>query len=160
MGHFIGRKLPFSLVSSATNRFWGKQGLVDTLATESGVYFFKFSNSDARDLVLEGGPWYIAGRPIILRQWKPNLKLDSQGVKSIPIWVNLFNIPLEYWNPEGISYIASFIGKPIHVDRVTSSGRRISFARVCIEVFAEDDFILHHVPHEPRQNKTKLCIPM
>ena len=53
VGHFIGRKLPFSIVSSATFRFWGTQGLVDMLASDSGVYFFKFSTEEAKDAILE-----------------------------------------------------------------------------------------------------------
>ena len=41
---------------------------------------------------------------------------------------------MELWNLKGISFIASYIGKPLHVDRMTASRRRISYARVCVEV--------------------------
>ena len=67
--------------------------------------------------------------------------MDLKNVHSIPIWVNLYGIPLELWNPKGISFIASYIGKPLRVDRVTASRRRISYARVCVEVSGDLDLI-------------------
>ena len=54
---------------------------------------------------------------------------------------SIYNIPLEYWNPEGLSHIASVIGKPLHVDRMTASCRRISYARLCIEVNADFELV-------------------
>ena len=134
VGRFLGKKLPYSLVTNVTGRLWGTEGLLDTLATDSGYYFFKFSSLESRDAVLEGGPWFVVGQPLLLRPWKPQFSFDNAEVHSIPIWINFYGIPLEYWNPKGISFISSFIGKPIRVDRVTASRRRITYARVCIEV--------------------------
>ena len=113
VGYFIGKGLPYSLVSSTTERLWADYGFFDTLATDSGFFFFTFSSEEMKDAVLEGGPWYIAGQPLILHPWKPGLKIDKKAVHSIPIWVNLYGIPLELWNPKGISFIASYIGKPL-----------------------------------------------
>ena len=141
VGYFIGRGLPYSLVTSSTKRLWADYGLFDTLATDSGIFFFTFSSEVQRDAVLEGGPWYIAGQPFILQPWKPSLRLDKKDVQSIPIWINLYGIPLELWNPKGISFIASYIGKPLCVDRMTASRRRITYARVCVEVSGDLDLI-------------------
>ena len=69
------------------------------------------------------------------------MDLTKEAQSTIPIWVNIYNIPLEYWNPEGLSYIASAIGKPLHVHQMTASCRRISFARMCVEVNAEFELI-------------------
>ena len=85
VGYFIGKNLPYSLVTSSTERLWAKFGLFDTLANDNSFYFFTFSNEATRDAVLEGGPWYIAGHPFILQPWKPYLKLDKKGVQPIPI---------------------------------------------------------------------------
>ncbi|CAI9302869.1 unnamed protein product [Lactuca saligna] len=35
------------------------------------------------------------------------------------VWVELFNVPLEYWNSKGITLIANEIGKPMAMDNVT-----------------------------------------
>lgn len=49
----------------------------------------------------------------------------------------LFNVPMEYWDFEGLSRIASKIGISLFMDHLTSTGTRVSFARVCVEVNVE-----------------------
>ena len=141
MGFFLGRRLPYSLVHKAASKFWDNAGLVNTLATDQGTFYFQFESSAAVETVLEGGPWYVAGKPLILQQWTPHLSIEKNKVFRVPVWVCFYNVPLEYWNQQGLSYIASMIGKPIQVDRMTAIRGRITYARICIEVDAKDDWI-------------------
>ena len=55
--------------------------------------------------------------------------------------MKLHNIPLQYWIDEGISYIASAVGKPLYADSLTATRKRISYARVCVEINAKCDLI-------------------
>ena len=141
VGYFIGKRLPYSLVRNFSARLWNKAGLFSMHATDSGYFFFKFNSKEASDAVLEGGPWYLAGQPIILKNWHVGLELTKEAQSTIPIWVNIYNIPLEYWNPEGLGFIASAIGKPLHVHKMTASCQRLSFARLCIEVSADFELV-------------------
>ena len=68
VGHFIGRKLPFSLVKYVTGHLWTKAGLSNMLATDNGYCFFQFGCKDESESVLEGRPWHVAGQPILLRK--------------------------------------------------------------------------------------------
>lgn len=90
--------------------------------------------------VLDSGPWHIGGKPLILRRWQPGMNLLKPLLQKIPIWVKLFNVPLEYWNIDGFSYVASAIGVPLYLDALMESCSRLSFARVCIEVDVESTF--------------------
>ena len=45
-------------------------------------------------------------------------------------------MPVELWTPKGLSYIASAIGKPLFANSTTLARKRLTFARVCIEVEA------------------------
>ena len=114
---------------------------MDTLASDHGTVFFKFDSETSLVATLEGGPWYVAGKPFILRKWEPHLSLEKDRISKVPIWVHFYNIPLEYWSHEGLSYIASMIGKPIQADKMTASRRCITYARICIEVDASEDWI-------------------
>ena len=40
VGHFMGKKLPSTLATSSLKKLWVKEGMVNTLATDSGFYFF------------------------------------------------------------------------------------------------------------------------
>ncbi|GKD39054.1 RNA-directed DNA polymerase, eukaryota, reverse transcriptase zinc-binding domain protein [Tanacetum coccineum] len=56
------------------------------------------------------------------------------------------NIPLEAWSIKGISALASRLGRPIKMDKVTvdmcrAGTGRLGYARVLIEVNAEDEFL-------------------
>lgn len=43
-------------------------------------------------------------------------------------------MPLELFSKEGLSYIASVIGIPLYMDRITASSTRLFYAKVCIEI--------------------------
>ncbi|PKI39155.1 hypothetical protein CRG98_040456 [Punica granatum] len=60
-------------------------------------------------------------------------------MKRMPIWVQLRKIPLQYFHPKGISYIASAIGKPLYMDRATAIRSRLDYAKVCVEVEVENE---------------------
>ena len=134
VGQFFDKRLPVHVVKSFVERLWGKHEIPAISTTDNGWYIFRFRDMVARDWVLDNGPWYFAGRPIILRLWKPGMEMLNAQITSIPIWVKFFNIPLEYWTVTSLGYIASVVGIPMHLDTLTENHSRLSFARICIEV--------------------------
>ena len=95
VGQFLDKRLPFPVVHSLVNRLWGKREMPDISTTENGLFFFRFKDPEARDWVMDAGPWHLAGRPFILRAWKPGMDMLNIQLSSIPIWVRFYNIPLE-----------------------------------------------------------------
>ncbi|KAF7144738.1 hypothetical protein RHSIM_Rhsim04G0128800 [Rhododendron simsii] len=73
--------------------------------------------------VMESGPWPIAGNLMILKKWRPQMVLQKEQMSSIPICVHFSNVPLEFWNAEGLIYIASAIGEPLYADDKTETGK-------------------------------------
>ena len=96
VGQFLDKRLPFPVVRSLVNKLWGKKEMPDISTTENSLYFFRFRDLDARNWVMESGPWHLAGRPFILRTWRPGMDMLNIQLTSIPIWVKFYNIPLEY----------------------------------------------------------------
>ena len=134
VGQFFHKRLPLHVVRSFVERLWGKHEIPEISTTDNGLYIFRFKDPEARDWVLENGPWYLVGRPIILRSWKPGMEMLNVHITSLPIWVKFFNIPLEYWTVTSLGYIASTVGIPLHLDTLTENHSRLSFARICVEV--------------------------
>ena len=134
VGQFFDKRLPLHVVKTLVERLWGKHEMPEISTTDNGLYIFWFMDDVARDWVLENGPWYFFGRPIILRRWKPGMEMLNVQITSLPIWVKFFNIPLEYWTVTSLGYIASAVGIPLHLDTLTENHSRLSFARICIEV--------------------------
>ncbi|GJT54589.1 zinc knuckle CX2CX4HX4C containing protein [Tanacetum coccineum] len=96
--------------------------------------------------VLEEGPWMIRNSPIILKKWSVNTCLKNEDMSRIPIWVKLHEVPIQAFEEDGISLIASYLGKLIMLDSYTTtmckeSWGRSSFARCLIEINAEAKFV-------------------
>ncbi|GJS45412.1 zinc knuckle CX2CX4HX4C containing protein [Tanacetum coccineum] len=73
-------------------------------------------------------------------------RLLKEELTCIPVWVILHDVPIQVFEEDGISLIASFIGKPVMLDSYTSSmcndsWGRSSFARCLIEVNSEADLV-------------------
>ena len=124
VGQFFDKLLPLHVVRSLVERLWGKHDLLEISTIDNGLYIFRFMDRDARYWVLENGPWYFFGRPIILRIWKPGMEMLNVHITSLPIWVKFFNIPLEYWTVTSLGYIASAVGIPLHLNTLTENHSR------------------------------------
>lgn len=141
VGYFLDKKLPFPVVKSIVMKIWKKFGIYDVMANDQGFYFFKFGQDGAFRKVIEAGPWHIAGQLMILKQWQPQKVLQKEQLSSIPIWVQVSNVPLEFWNAEGFSYIPSALGKPLYADAQTEKGQRLSFAKIYVEIHVDSPLL-------------------
>ncbi|KAL0439725.1 UNVERIFIED_CONTAM: hypothetical protein Slati_2455500 [Sesamum latifolium] len=86
----------------------------------------------AMEEVIEGGPWLFQGQPIILQQWEPGMALRKHKHTQVPVWLCLKHLPVEFWTNEGLSIVASGIGRPLYQDAITKACTRLDFARVCV----------------------------
>ncbi|KAK4384589.1 hypothetical protein Sango_3045700 [Sesamum angolense] len=82
--------------------------------------------------VIEGGPWLYLGQPIVLQKWEPGMVLRKLKHTEVPVWIKLRHLPVELWTAEGLSTVASGIGRPLYPDAITSTCTRLDFARVCV----------------------------
>ncbi|XP_039062806.1 uncharacterized protein LOC120207421 [Hibiscus syriacus] len=55
---------------------------------------------------------------------------------GMPVWIQLYNVLLELFLKKELSYIASAIGKPLHMDSITSTRETLEYVRVYVEIFA------------------------
>ncbi|XP_028068089.1 uncharacterized protein LOC114270719 [Camellia sinensis] len=136
VGYFIDKGVGYNYLRNSAFGMWKAKGLKEVLTNGDGFMFFIFDTPECCRDVLEGGPWYIGDYLLILKQWKRMMKLAKEKSTKIPVWVKFFNVPLEYWDPDGLSRIASTIGNPLFMDQLTARGSRVAFARICVEIEA------------------------
>ncbi|XP_039041009.1 uncharacterized protein LOC120179498 [Hibiscus syriacus] len=135
VGQFIGSAPNFGSLQKLVEIMWGKS-IAKVSIDGSKLYVFLFANGASRDWVLENGPWHIQHKPLVLRKWEPNLKRLDFNLERMPVWVQLYNIPLELYSKKGLSYVVSALGVPLYMDSITASKERLEFAKVCVEVEA------------------------
>lgn len=85
---------------------------------------FKFENAADRDMVLNGGPYFVYGRPLLMKIIPPWFQFDDEEISNIPLWINLPGLPLECWNAKALGKITSKVGRP--TDSSLSGASRLS----------------------------------
>ncbi|KAF5202724.1 hypothetical protein FRX31_007688 [Thalictrum thalictroides] len=134
IGGFVSKKLPFGFVRETLTRTWRLKNNFIMKQYGEMMYSFKFMSDDDRKQVLEMGSLHIASQLFILRPWKLFVEAEFNDLKTIPVWVVMKRFPMELWDDEGFGRVASTIGKPLFVDKLTESMTRTSYARVCVEI--------------------------
>lgn len=130
---FIAGKFPgYASLSQYVNSTWKCN--VNLSMHDSGWLIFKFESELDMNAVLNGGPYSIYGRLLILKPMPDYFDFDTSELIRMPVWVRFPNLPLQCWSPLCLSKLASVIGKPVHSDTPTASMTRLSYARVLIDI--------------------------
>ena len=76
-----------------------------------------------------------------MRKWERGINFAGTGVPKIPVWIQMYNVPVELWTAEGLSYLASAVGEPLYANSLTELKRRLSFARICVLIDASKPIV-------------------
>ncbi|XP_074314519.1 uncharacterized protein LOC141649737 [Silene latifolia] len=58
-------------------------------------------------------------KPVIIREWTPTAELVKQELKSLPIWVKLYDLDLKFWGTECLKKIGGLTRKVLKTDEAT-----------------------------------------
>ncbi|KAL8505935.1 hypothetical protein ACS0TY_016966 [Phlomoides rotata] len=103
---------------------WGIRTPWSLIPIGVGYYIFQFSCGDDRERIFAKRTWQI--KPGLLR-----LQLSSSIAQA---WIRISKLPLEYWNTNILTALASAIGIVIKLDERTASRSMGHFARVLVEL--------------------------
>lgn len=161
----VEKALGFCLIGYFASKFPGKQALLKLCSTwqvpfqfqvhSSGWLIFKFDSQVDRDSVLNGGPYYIYGRPLLLKIMPTFFEFDDEEIRKLPVWIKLPCLPIECWTTRALSKICSRVGRPISTDKLTLTKERLSFARVLVEVDAASELV-HSIGINLPNGKTRM----
>ncbi|KAL2234687.1 UNVERIFIED_CONTAM: hypothetical protein Sindi_1200900 [Sesamum indicum] len=95
---------------------------MEVTATANGFFFFQFKMKIDME----------EGQLIVLKKWEPGMAMRKLKHTQVTVWIKLRHLPLEFWTTEGLSIVASDVGKPLYPDAITWACTRMDFARVCM----------------------------
>ncbi|GJY07577.1 nucleotide-binding alpha-beta plait domain-containing protein [Tanacetum coccineum] len=109
-----------------------------------------------KSLVFLGWNKYLNRVPLILNKWTPTLPLKKDEVTKVHVWVKMHKVPLVAYSEDGLSLIATPIGKLLMLDAFTcsmcvESRGRISFSHVLVEISSDSELkreVTMAVPNE------------
>ncbi|KAL2226340.1 UNVERIFIED_CONTAM: hypothetical protein Sindi_1992700 [Sesamum indicum] len=115
-GYFLGKRPYCYHVQEYAMSVW--PGLRDVKATTNGFYFFQDSGIYRRS-----NRW---GTMVVPRATNCAATVGTENdVAKIKIYIEL-------WTDEGLSTVASGIGRPLYPDTITRACTRLDFTRVCV----------------------------
>ncbi|KAK4407908.1 putative ribonuclease H protein [Sesamum angolense] len=114
------------------------------------------STEIAMEEVIEGGPWLFQGQPIVLQRWEPGMVLRKHKHTQVPVWIRLCHLPIEFWTDDGLSTVASGVGRPLYQDTITRACTRLDFARVCVMLDISSTLPKHLIIMMPREDGTEV----
>ncbi|XP_062118626.1 uncharacterized protein LOC133832274 [Humulus lupulus] len=129
----IGANPPLPVFEGFINRMWGKFGIDRIERMNSGYTMVKFRDEATPDMILEAGVIHFDRKPVILRPWAIDIE-NLKSIKSVPVWIRLPDLGLQYWGTKCLSALVSTIGKPIMIDKVTKDQSMIKFARILVDM--------------------------
>ncbi|KAL2224373.1 UNVERIFIED_CONTAM: hypothetical protein Sindi_2957100 [Sesamum indicum] len=132
VGYFMGKRPFYHHLKEFAHSIW--PALQEVTATANGFFFFRFKTEIDMEEVIEGGPWLFQGQPIVLQKWEPGMAMRKLKHTQVPVWIKMRHLPLEFWTTEGLSTVASGVGKPLYPDAITRACTRLDFARVCVMI--------------------------
>ncbi|XP_062119142.1 uncharacterized protein LOC133832877 [Humulus lupulus] len=114
--------------------FWQSAmlGIERIARINAGHTLVKFRDEATRDMVLEAGVVHFDRKPVLLRPWSTDLD-KMRLVKSVPVWIRLPDLGLQYWGLKSLSALVSTIGKPMMMDKVTKDKSMVKFVRVLVD---------------------------
>ncbi|GFS31042.1 hypothetical protein Acr_00g0015330 [Actinidia rufa] len=91
----------------------------------------------------------------------------KEAISSFLVWVQLRDVPLTLWNPMVFGKICFKLGRPLHMDKLTTRKEKVTYARCLVEVDLDKElihFVMLHFKeggeHEQRvfyENLPKFC---
>lgn len=127
--YVIGDNPTISYLTNYLHKQCEIKGATEIFYHAEGYYVVRFDNSADKEKMLYEGPYMLASRPIIVKEWCPDFCFEKKVLKEVPLWVRLSRLPLTCLSEDSLSRIGSVIGKPVCADECTSKQQRISNAR-------------------------------
>ncbi|XP_074283720.1 uncharacterized protein LOC141608257 [Silene latifolia] len=100
----------------------------------------RFKTKEQQQMVLNNGHLLFDNKPVIIKEWGPDVALIKHDVKKVPIWMKLYGLEVKFWGPGSLRKISEEVGRFIRYDDATTNRRFFGFARVLIEVTIGQEF--------------------
>ncbi|XP_010426758.1 PREDICTED: uncharacterized protein LOC104711727 [Camelina sativa] len=97
---------------------------------EGNAFLFKIPNATTRNRVLNQGLWQIEGQTMFVAKWQPRVTPQKPELSSAPVWLELRDVPFQFFHEEGFEFIAGQVGEPIRLHQSTKNMTNLEVAKV------------------------------
>ncbi|GLJ18959.1 hypothetical protein SUGI_0339080 [Cryptomeria japonica] len=95
--------------------FWEKHATVIKFIPK-GFFVVLFEDGEDRNQILNQENWFANNHAIYLQPWSSNFDPIPLVVYFAPVWIRLYNLPIEYWSEDLLEKIGRTLGTLLEVD--------------------------------------------
>lgn len=129
-GNLAGRE---SVVHLDKIKLETKRGVKDTSRIQR-FFIVVFTNLEEKDRIFEGGPYFYVAAGLYICLWMMNFVPERETFTSVPVWIRLYSLPLDYWMSESLKAIGNKLGHFLKIPEATLRGKYTSYACICVEM--------------------------
>lgn len=131
LGQFYSDPPSQGTLHNIVNGIWSKQYRDIAVSKMEGFSFlFRIPNAATRNRVIKQKLWQIEGQTMFVDNWEPGIIPSKPELTSAPIWLELRNVPLQFFNEDGLERIAGLVGQPKFLHPATANKTNLEVAKV------------------------------
>lgn len=137
IGKFLDTAPHIAKIHATVNKIWNqgdKKMLIDVHVVDETTMKFKVLNPGMRAQILKRGMWSIGNVPMVVTKWIPDEMKEKPEITTIPLWVQLKNVPMHIYSWHGLSFITSAAGFPVRLHPETAACTNFKIAKVFVNV--------------------------
>ena len=139
--YVVGGNISANIIRGFIRKQWTHVLMPTIHEHEDGYFIIKFNSESECSEILKGGPYFLNRVPLVVKKWSANFDFKEEILRVIPVWVRLPSLPLHCWGVETLSRIVSAVGVPVLADEYTMTQRKVSYARVLVEIDITQEFV-------------------
>ncbi|GLJ45402.1 hypothetical protein SUGI_0955890 [Cryptomeria japonica] len=99
-----------------------------------GFFVAIFAEKEKRDQILDTKNWFFDNLPLYIQPWTPNFNPTRLAVYETPVWIRLFNLPIEYWGDQCLEKIGRTLRTLLEIGEEIIESNSYIYARMKIPV--------------------------
>lgn len=99
-----------------------------------GYYALNLKSDDLKSKVFSRGTIFLKPGVFRVSQWILNFNPNLHRQTNCQVWIRMFELPVECWEPSFLMDIAGAVGEPLIIDDKTLQKEFGTFARVLVDI--------------------------
>ncbi|GLJ23370.1 hypothetical protein SUGI_0442190 [Cryptomeria japonica] len=131
----VGPRMTRATIRDWISKHWGLRLIVKFIPRSFFVVVFE--DGRERNKYLCKNNWFIEEHPLYLQPWFPNFNPLPLAVYDKPVWIRMYNLPMEYWGENCLEKIGRSLGTLLEIDKELLEKDSYIYARLKLAAVKE-----------------------
>lgn len=135
IGRVVGPRKTRATIREWISKNWGLRMIVKFIPRN--FFIVVFEDGKERNKFLCMNNWFIEEHPMYLQPWVPNFDPVPLAIYDRPVWIRMYDLPMEYWGENCLEKIGRSLGTLLEIDEELIEKDSCVYARLKIAAVKE-----------------------